>query len=125
MYAARQKHTGSTITPGSESGTRHLDIYDGPIVVSGIAGRFPKSENMKALKENLLAGMDLMSENTRWPPETLPKHIGILDSLDKFDNSFFNIVPRQADCIDPQIRLLIEVAFEALIDAGEYYLFIE
>ena len=119
MVGGRQKHTGSRQAPAAGSGRRDLEIYDGPIVVSGIAGRFPKSDNMKALKENLLAGLDLMSENTRWPPDTLPKNIGVLDCLDRWDNAFFNTVPRQADCIDPQIRVLIEVAFESLIDAGE------
>ena len=85
-----------------------------------LAGSRVGSQSRKVLKENLFAGVDLMTDNSRWPPELLPTRIGALGCLDKFDNSFFNIVPRQADCIDPQIRLLVEVAFEALIDAGEH-----
>ena len=121
MVGARQKHSSARVAKGSdEAGDGLEEFYTGPIVVSGIAGRFPKSENMKVLKENLLAGMDLMSENNRWPSKMLPKKMGFLDCLDQFDQTFFNYVPRQADLTDPQIRLMIEVAFEALIDAGEY-----
>ena len=95
-----------------------MEVYKGPIVISGIAGGFSKSNDMKALKENLLAGIDLMSETTRWPSTVLPRHMDALDCLDQFDQTFFNYIPRQADVTDPQIRLLTETAFEALIDAG-------
>ena len=52
----------NSVTQGSDSGSGNLAIYDMPVVVSGIADRFPKSENSKALKENLLAGVDLVTE---------------------------------------------------------------
>ena len=74
---------------------------------------------MKVFKENLLAGADLMTENYRWPSEYFPQRFGTLDCLNQFDNVFFNMIPRQADSTDPQIRLLIEVAFEAVLDAGK------
>lgn len=45
-----------------------LDVEPGDeIVISGIAGRFPKSDNMKQLQENLLNKVDLGSnDNRRW-----------------------------------------------------------
>ena len=93
--------------------------YDGPIVISGISGRFPKCDTYEVLKENLLSGMDLTSDGTdRWVNEDHPKRFGLLKCLDKFDANFFNMTPRQADQHDPQMRLLLEVVFEALIDAG-------
>lgn len=39
------------------------------IVISGIGGRFPESENLEELKDNLFSGKDMVtSENPRWIP---------------------------------------------------------
>ena len=48
----------------------------------------------------------------------LPTRNGKLKELDKFDASFFGIAPKQADNMDPQLRLLLEVTYEAIVDAG-------
>ena len=48
--------------------------------------------------------------HTRWG--------GFLDRVDEFDADFFGISPREAVRVDPQHRLLLEVAWEALEDAG-------
>ena len=48
--------------------------------------------------------------NTRWG--------GFLERVDEFDCEFFGISPREAVRVDPQHRLLLEVAWEALEDAG-------
>ena len=47
-----------------------------------------------------------------------PKRFGKIKDLSKFDASFFNLHPKQVDRMDPQIRLLMEVAYEAIVDAG-------
>ncbi|CAJ0959176.1 unnamed protein product, partial [Mesorhabditis belari] len=91
------------------------------IVISGVSGRFPRSENVKEFGDNLLAGEDLVTEDDlRWPPGfyDLPKRHGKLRDLKKFDTQFFGITPKQANFLDPQVRLLLEVTWEAMVDAG-------
>ena len=46
------------------------------------------------------------------------KYGGFLAGIDQFDASFFGISPREAICMDPQQRMLMEVAWRAMEDAG-------
>lgn len=48
----------------------------------------------------------------------MPKRSGKLKDLTKFDASFFGVHPKQADAMDAQLRMLLEVTYEALHDAG-------
>ena len=74
---------------------------------------------MQEFRENLLAGVELTTDgSSRWKNEAHPKRFGFLTCLDKFDANFFSLTPNQANVHDPQIRLLLEVVFEAMIDAG-------
>ena len=96
-----------------------LERYDGSIVISGISGRFPSALSTKELTEKLLNGEELTSETgTRWNNKLLPDRFGYLHCLDKFDANFFGLTPRQANQTDPQMRLLLEAVFEAMVDAG-------
>ena len=46
-------------------------------------------------------------------------HTGnFLDNVDEFDNAFFKISPREAKSMDPQQRVLLQAAYEALEDSG-------
>lgn len=48
----------------------------------------------------------------------LPRRSGKLKDLSKFDASFFGVHPKQAHTMDPQLRLLLEVTYEAILDGG-------
>ncbi|KAI9926206.1 hypothetical protein MW887_004669 [Aspergillus wentii] len=108
------------------------DTYDGVAVV-GMGCRVAGGvESPEQLWEFLLAQKDGSSEipPARWEPYYNRDHRnkGILNkattggyfvkNLDDFDPQFFGISPREAEQMDPQQRISLEVAWEALQDAG-------
>ena len=48
----------------------------------------------------------------------LPTRNGKLKTLDKFDATFFGVHAKQAHMMDPQLRMMLELTYEALVDAG-------
>lgn len=44
--------------------------------------------------------------------------MGKLGDMSRFDCSFFGVHAKQADCMDPQMRMLLELTHEAIVDAG-------
>lgn len=94
------------------------------IVVSGISGRLPESSNIDEFKDNLFNGIDMVTDDQRrWPAGLydLPHRLGKIkqEDLENFDPSFFGVHQKQAECMDPVLRMLLESTHEAIIDAGE------
>ncbi|HET9165773.1 MAG TPA: beta-ketoacyl synthase N-terminal-like domain-containing protein, partial [Candidatus Angelobacter sp.] len=97
------------------------------IAIVGMAGRYPKARNLGELWENLAQGRDCIGDLPADRYERRLQHGsseryrgGFIDDVDKFDSLFFNISPREAEMLDPQERLFLEVAWEAIEDAGYY-----
>ena len=104
-----------------------------PIAIVGIGCQIPGASSPKNFWKLLCDGIDAVAEipKNRWDTksfnetqlETTEKtnsHLGgFLDRVDCFDADFFGISPREANSIDPQHRLLLEVTWEALEDAGQ------
>ncbi|XP_012061994.1 PREDICTED: fatty acid synthase-like, partial [Atta cephalotes] len=91
------------------------------IVISGIAGRFPCSDNMNELKEKLFNKIDLVRSNhNRWQTEhiDIPRRMGTINNIEKFDADFFEVSFEQANIFSPEVRMLLEHSYEAIIDAG-------
>ncbi|XP_063391024.1 fatty acid synthase-like [Cydia fagiglandana] len=91
------------------------------VVMSGLSGRLPESDNIEEFAQQLFAGVDMVTDDgRRWTPgrSGLPARSGKLKSLVHFDAAFFGVHAKQAQLMDPQLRLLLEVTHEALVDAG-------
>jgi phthiocerol/phenolphthiocerol synthesis type-I polyketide synthase E len=105
------------------------DALDG-IAIIGMAGRFPQAPNLQRFWENLCQGIESTSffsdeelEQAGVSPELLrhPNYVkarGVLENADMFDAGFFGYSPREAELTDPQIRLFLECAWDALESAG-------
>ncbi|MEX1830130.1 SDR family NAD(P)-dependent oxidoreductase, partial [Luteibacter sp. CQ10] len=107
------------------------DVSVEGVAIVGMAGRFPEASDVRELWRNLLAGRDCVSEvpPSRWDWHLLDPVIsasgkamsrwgGFIADADSFDAEFFHVVPRDAETMDPQERKFVEVAWEAIEDAG-------
>ncbi|NES56252.1 SDR family NAD(P)-dependent oxidoreductase [Micromonospora sp. PPF5-6] len=107
---------------------RKLDEQGGdqPVAIVGIGLRLPGGiDDTDAYWDALAAGRDLVGPMpaARQGPfaaewAQLPQRGGFLDEVLDFDADFFGISPREARALDPQHRLLLEVAWEALENAA-------
>lgn len=91
------------------------------VVIAGISGRFPESDSVEEFKRNLFDGVDLVTDDERrWPSRLygLPTRTGKIKNLNHFDATFFGVHAKQANVMDPQLRLLLEATYEAFVDAG-------
>ncbi|MFC7896665.1 beta-ketoacyl synthase N-terminal-like domain-containing protein [Streptomyces sp. NPDC057381] len=92
------------------------------VAVVGIAGRYPFAPDLHAHWENLRTGRDTSSAVPATRPGLTPAVPGrrghFLDGVAEFDPEFFGIAPAEGALMDPQERLFLEVAWDALEDAG-------
>lgn len=126
--------TAQAATPSPSQGRTAPAPETEPIAIIGIGCRFPGGANDPHSFWRLLC--DKVDAITALPAErfdraasydprpTAPgkiatRHGGFLDQAHEFDAAFFGISPREAARMDPQQQLLLEVAWEALEDAGQ------
>jgi acyl transferase domain-containing protein/acyl carrier protein len=98
-----------------------------PIAITGMACRYPGAVNISSYWRLIATGKDALSEPFRprsfrgksgFPELSGVGVGGLLEDVDCFDAGFFDMSPREAACLDPQLRLLLEVSWEAFEDAG-------
>ena len=100
------------------------------VAIIGMAGRFPNARNLEEFWRNISSGievLDTVSEaemdasgvpsGMRSNPNFVPK-CTTLEGADLFDAGFFGMSPREAQILDPQHRIFLECAWEALENAG-------
>ena len=105
-----------------------------PVAIVGIGCRFPGGiRDPASFWQLLIDGMDAIGEipsnridigryfdpNPAMPGRMMSQWGGYLDHIESFDADFFGISPREAQFVDPQQRVLLETAYEALEDAGQ------
>ncbi|MBW8851154.1 MAG: SDR family NAD(P)-dependent oxidoreductase [Xanthomonadales bacterium] len=102
------------------------------IAVVGMAGQFPKSDDLEAFWRNIAEGRDCIDlvPKSRWdidrhyqagdvaPGKTYSRWMGALDGHDRFDAGFFNVSPREARAMDPQQRLFLQACWHGIEHAG-------
>ncbi|HEX6911020.1 MAG TPA: type I polyketide synthase, partial [Longimicrobium sp.] len=100
------------------------------IAVVGMAGRFPGAADVEAFWQNLRQGVhsirflgadELAAAGVPADLAADPAYVpagGTLDGIDLFDAEFFGFSPREAEVMDPQHRIFLETAWEALENAG-------
>lgn len=120
---AKQQEKLSSLQPSRDE----LDI-----AIIGMDCRFPGHSNDPNSFWSLLErGADGVSDDTssRWDPaqylgdaqesgKAYTLSAGLMDDIDQFDPLFFGISPREAETMDPQQRIVLEVSWRALENAG-------
>ncbi|XP_063924503.1 fatty acid synthase-like [Zophobas morio] len=91
------------------------------VVISGMSGRFPECDNVYEFRDNLFNKKEMFTENEkRWKinhPD-VPKRSAHINNIDKLDAGYFGLHYRQADNLDPSMKVLMETVMEAIMDAG-------
>ncbi|MGA5203681.1 beta-ketoacyl synthase N-terminal-like domain-containing protein [Streptomyces variegatus] len=118
--APAQERAESPDSVDSGAGRRDTDI-----AVIGLACRFPDAADVDQFWGNLVSGVDSVS---RFSPKSITgpggrtrEYVparGLLEAPEWFDAGYFGYTPREALLIDPQHRVLLECAVEAIEGAG-------
>ncbi|MBT2322172.1 amino acid adenylation domain-containing protein [Variovorax paradoxus] len=100
-----------------------------PVALIAMAGRFPGASDVEQFWDNLMAGRESISF---FDDATLdagvsaalradPLYVrarGVIDDIEQFDAAFFGINPKEAELMDPQQRVFLEICWECLERAG-------
>ena len=130
--AGVQERPSATAAALATSGAarRRARGEDGAVAIIGRAGRFPGAVSVAELWRRLRGGEEcvarLSDDELRAagvPPSELadPRYVkaaGVLAGAEELDAAFFGFSPREAELMDPQHRVFLECAWEALEDAG-------
>jgi phthiocerol/phenolphthiocerol synthesis type-I polyketide synthase E len=100
------------------------------IAIVGMAGRFPGASDLDAFWQNIRQGVeslepfsdaDLLAAGVDPALSAKPQYVRrgtVLEDAEHFDAAFFGMSPREAQVVDPQQRIFLECAWEALEHAG-------
>nr|POE79797.1 hybrid pks-nrps synthetase tas1 [Quercus suber] len=105
--------------------THHVEhTTDRSMAIIGMAGRFPGAANVDDFYDRLREGyLAIVDSGVKVKHDILPNNVwvpraGFLSDVEDFDPGFWHLTKEAATEMDPQQRLFMEVAYEALVDAG-------
>lgn len=113
-----------------QTGQLKKPLQKEPIAIIGMSCVFPGAKNSGEFWSNLINEKDMIQEIPleRWDWKNYEnneansrinsKWGGFITDVDKFDESFFNVNPREAELMDPQHRIYLEETWKAIEDAG-------
>ncbi len=108
----------------------NTDALIEPLAIIGMSGHFPGAKSCEEFWRNLSNGVEsiqFFSDEEALASGADPELIGnphfvkahgVLDDVEYFDAGFFNMSPREARILDPQHRVFLEAAWEAMENAG-------
>ncbi|HYM35131.1 MAG TPA: beta-ketoacyl synthase N-terminal-like domain-containing protein, partial [Steroidobacteraceae bacterium] len=108
----------------------NLESIERSVAVVGVAIRFPAGISTTEQFWNLLVAGEsaigtVPTDRWVWPSDIDPssRHIGIdkggfLNDVDQFDAAFFRVLPKEAEVMDPQHRIMLQLAWNCIEDAG-------
>ncbi|MBD2253937.1 type I polyketide synthase [Nostoc parmelioides] len=113
-----------------DSGYDNHELNNSEIAIIAVAGRFPGAKDIASFWQNLRDGVESISWftdeellNYGVSPDLLnnPNYVkagSVLSDIELFDANFFAYSAKEAELIDPQQRLFLELAWEAVETAG-------
>ena len=127
--AAELNRTEAAPAPADKARTVAPRGEDGVAIV-GMACRFPGASDLAAFWSVLSNGRDAVTDGRLDPgawdglagdpaaPHAWSRVGGFVEGIDRFDAAFFGIAPLEAELMDPRQRLLLELSWHAVEDAG-------
>jgi acyl transferase domain-containing protein len=126
-YLEREQTAQQSIVPVQRPAAQ--SSTDEAVAVIGMVGRFPGAESVAELWQALVDGRELITRfdaselDPALDPDVVsrPEYVrarGVLRDAAAFDAGFFGIPPREAEVMDPQQRIALELAWQALESAG-------
>ncbi|MEG3951071.1 MULTISPECIES: SDR family NAD(P)-dependent oxidoreductase [unclassified Microcoleus] len=127
-----ERFSGTATAPRASTRLAPTPCAPVEIAIVGLAGRYPGARNIDEFWKLLASGVDAIGEvpADRWdhkliydpdrgnPTGSYTRWGGFLEDADKFDPLFFGISPKEAELMDPQERIFLEVCWHALEDAA-------
>ena len=94
------------------------------VAITGMSGRYPRAGSVEELWERLRGGERCITRAAEARPalglgaDGKERWGGFIEGIEGFDSEFFGVAPAEADTLEPEARLMLEAAWEALEDAA-------